>query len=203
MACPTGSWLTGSASWSTSSTHLSTIRSSTAARSPDEESCWQGPQVARGRPQQRGTAPPQMVSMPCKQVEGCVSVLGPSSAQHCRSAHTACQQQHRLACADLLCMSTRPAGQTMQELMKDGRKGVKEIHGTLHRAEKLVEDTLQIGQQVKWNIQVRSACVQLGRLASTGALQRPAAWQQQRTCSWLLCCAQACDLLPPSCTSAR
>lgn len=40
-----------------------------------------------------------------------------------------------------------PAGMTMQELMKDGRKGVKEIDGTLNRAEKLVEDTLQIGQQ--------------------------------------------------------
>lgn len=38
---------------------------------------------------------------------------------------------------------------TMQELMKDGRKGVKEIDGTLNRAEKLVEDTLQIGQQVR------------------------------------------------------
>ena len=37
---------------------------------------------------------------------------------------------------------------TMQELMKDGRKGMKEIDGTLNRAEKLVEDTLQIGQQV-------------------------------------------------------
>lgn len=37
----------------------------------------------------------------------------------------------------------------MQELMKDGRKGVKEIDGTLSRAEKLVEDTLQIGQQVR------------------------------------------------------
>jgi hypothetical protein len=36
----------------------------------------------------------------------------------------------------------------MQELMKDGRKGVKEIDGTLNRAEKLVEDTMQIGQQV-------------------------------------------------------
>lgn len=39
------------------------------------------------------------------------------------------------------------AGMNMQELMKDGRKGVKEIDGTLNRAEKLVEDTLQIGQQ--------------------------------------------------------
>jgi hypothetical protein len=39
------------------------------------------------------------------------------------------------------------AGMNMQELMKEGRKGVKEIDGTLNRAEKLVEDTLQIGQQ--------------------------------------------------------
>ena len=37
---------------------------------------------------------------------------------------------------------------TMQEHMKQGRKGMKEIDGTLNRAEKLVEDTLQIGQQV-------------------------------------------------------
>jgi hypothetical protein len=37
---------------------------------------------------------------------------------------------------------------TMQELMKEGRKGVQEIDGTLNRAEKVVEDTLQIGQQV-------------------------------------------------------
>uniref|UniRef100_A0A383WGN5 t-SNARE coiled-coil homology domain-containing protein n=1 Tax=Tetradesmus obliquus TaxID=3088 RepID=A0A383WGN5_TETOB len=38
-------------------------------------------------------------------------------------------------------------GMTMQELMKEGRKGVQEIDGTLNRAEKVVEDTLQIGQQ--------------------------------------------------------
>ena len=38
---------------------------------------------------------------------------------------------------------------TMQELMKEGRKGVQEIDGTLNRAEKVVEDTLQIGQQVR------------------------------------------------------
>eukprot|EP00879_Flechtneria_rotunda_P007130 GHRR01007482.1.p1 GENE.GHRR01007482.1~~GHRR01007482.1.p1 ORF type:complete len:286 (+),score=109.54 GHRR01007482.1:322-1179(+) len=38
-------------------------------------------------------------------------------------------------------------GMTMQELMKEGRKGVQEIDGSLNRAEKLVEDTLQIGQQ--------------------------------------------------------
>jgi hypothetical protein len=37
----------------------------------------------------------------------------------------------------------------MQELMKEGRKGVQEIDGTLNRAEKVVEDTLQIGQQVR------------------------------------------------------
>eukprot|EP00878_Enallax_costatus_P004352 GHUV01004588.1.p2 GENE.GHUV01004588.1~~GHUV01004588.1.p2 ORF type:complete len:286 (+),score=100.88 GHUV01004588.1:345-1202(+) len=40
-----------------------------------------------------------------------------------------------------------PDGMTMQELMKEGRKGVQEIDGTLSRAEKVVEDTLQIGQQ--------------------------------------------------------
>lgn len=46
----------------------------------------------------------------------------------------------------------------MQELMKDGRKGVKEIDGTLNRAEKLVEDTLQIGQQVSpWRRQPLSS----------------------------------------------
>eukprot|EP00882_Tetradesmus_deserticola_P013538 GHRQ01014374.1.p1 GENE.GHRQ01014374.1~~GHRQ01014374.1.p1 ORF type:complete len:295 (+),score=115.28 GHRQ01014374.1:1486-2370(+) len=38
-------------------------------------------------------------------------------------------------------------GMTMQELMKEGRKGVQEIDGTLNRAEKVMEDTLQIGQQ--------------------------------------------------------
>lgn len=38
----------------------------------------------------------------------------------------------------------------MQELMKEGRKGVQEIDGALNRAEKVVEDTLQIGQQVSY-----------------------------------------------------
>lgn len=58
---------------------------------------------------------------------------------------------HHRVCARVLTRPAQsaPAGMTMQELMKDGRKGVKEIDGTLNRAEKLVEDTLQIGQQVR------------------------------------------------------
>ena len=36
----------------------------------------------------------------------------------------------------------------MQELVKEGRKGMQETEVTLGRTEKLVEDTLQIGQQV-------------------------------------------------------
>jgi hypothetical protein len=51
----------------------------------------------------------------------------------------------------------------MQELMKEGRKNVKEIDGTLNRAEKLVEDTLQIGQQVRG----RALCCQVRQRAST------------------------------------
>jgi len=37
----------------------------------------------------------------------------------------------------------------MQELVKEGRKGMQETEATLNRTEKLVEDTLQIGQQVR------------------------------------------------------
>jgi hypothetical protein len=37
----------------------------------------------------------------------------------------------------------------MQELIKDGRKQWQETEQTLVRAEKIVEDTLQIGQQVQ------------------------------------------------------
>jgi hypothetical protein len=61
-----------------------------------------------------------------------------------------CADQHAVAVAVTHSAGRVPArcaGMTMQELMKDGRKGVKEIDGTLNRAEKLVEDTLQIGQQ--------------------------------------------------------
>jgi hypothetical protein len=60
-----------------------------------------------------------------------------------------------MAHAAELCTAWRclyPAGMTMQELMKEGRKGVQEIDGTLNRAEKVVEDTLQIGQQVRSTI---------------------------------------------------
>ncbi|GBF88675.1 hypothetical protein Rsub_01574 [Raphidocelis subcapitata] len=38
-------------------------------------------------------------------------------------------------------------GMSMQELMREGRKGMQETEQTLTRAEKLVEDTMQIGQQ--------------------------------------------------------
>ncbi|KIY93081.1 putative plant SNARE 13, partial [Monoraphidium neglectum] len=38
-------------------------------------------------------------------------------------------------------------GLTMQELVKEGRKGMQETEATLNRTEKLVEDTLQIGAQ--------------------------------------------------------
>ncbi|KAI8473157.1 MAG: hypothetical protein J3K34DRAFT_361577, partial [Monoraphidium minutum] len=38
-------------------------------------------------------------------------------------------------------------GMTMQELVKEGRRGMQETETTLTRTEKLVEDTLQIGQQ--------------------------------------------------------
>jgi len=36
----------------------------------------------------------------------------------------------------------------MQELMKDGRKNMHEIDSGLSRAEKLVEDTVEIGKNV-------------------------------------------------------
>lgn len=39
-------------------------------------------------------------------------------------------------------------GVSVQELVKQGRRGMQEADATLGRAEKLVEDTLQIGQQV-------------------------------------------------------
>lgn len=57
----------------------------------------------------------------------------------------------------------------MQELMKEGRKGVQEIDGTLNRAEKVVEDTLQIGQQVRGQTAVRRTpwgCLQDGHAAT-------------------------------------
>jgi hypothetical protein len=38
---------------------------------------------------------------------------------------------------------------TMQELVKDGKKAMVEQEQALGRAEKIVEDTLQIGQQVR------------------------------------------------------
>lgn len=69
---------------------------------------------------------------------------------HC-NYHSRCANQaykphctHRSSTVLLLLLS----GMTMQELMKEGRKGVQEIDGTLNRAEKVVQDTLQIGQQV-------------------------------------------------------
>jgi hypothetical protein len=37
---------------------------------------------------------------------------------------------------------------SMQELVKEGRRGMQETEATLARTEKLVEDTMQIGQQV-------------------------------------------------------
>jgi hypothetical protein len=37
----------------------------------------------------------------------------------------------------------------MQELIKEGRRGMQETEATLSRTEKLVEDTMQIGQQVR------------------------------------------------------
>ena len=40
-------------------------------------------------------------------------------------------------------------GVSTQELIKQGRRGMQESAATLGRAEKLVEDTLQIGQQVR------------------------------------------------------
>jgi hypothetical protein len=86
----------------------------------------------------------------------------------------------------------------MQELMKDGRKGVKEIDGTLNRAEKLVEDTLQIGQQVKdLVLQVSaSVCSCWGRWRAQGPSQATAAHMQPAAARR----TQACALLPPSCS---
>jgi hypothetical protein len=47
---------------------------------------------------------------------------------------------------------------TMQELMVQGKKEITETENTLSRAEKVVEDTLQIGQQVGI---AAALCVQL------------------------------------------
>jgi hypothetical protein len=41
------------------------------------------------------------------------------------------------------------AGMTMQELQQQGKKEIVETEQTLSRAERVVEDTLQIGQQVR------------------------------------------------------
>lgn len=54
------------------------------------------------------------------------------------------------------CPSPHTPGMSMKELMAQGRKDVAETDATLGRAEKLVEDTLQIGQQVG------GACMSVG-----------------------------------------
>lgn len=42
-----------------------------------------------------------------------------------------------------------PSGQTTQQIIKTGRKEMKQVEGAIGRAEKIVEDTIQIGTQVK------------------------------------------------------
>lgn len=76
----------------------------------------------------------------------------------------------------------------MQELVKEGRRGMQETEATLQRTEKLVEDTLQIGQQVGLNalnpIWLDSVCAALMDgfwvLAWLGAQRtQQAAWQER------------------------
>ena len=62
----------------------------------------------------------------------------------------------------------------MQQLVLDGKKQVKESDASLLRSEKLVEDTLQIGQQVRGNAQ-RPACMCYSASGAMGSgMQRAA-----------------------------
>lgn len=153
MACRRVSSQTASVSWWANSTCLSTSKSSTLQERRAAASSWQVPSSRQaGSSRRQAAAQTMKVGRGARLLEGARENTGLSSGwvrwrvepQGPDVGPAAYGAPPVLAFA----ATYAAPGVSMQELMKEGRKGVKEIDGTLNRTEKLVEDTLQIGQQV-------------------------------------------------------